>query len=162
MVRPAREAKNGTSEATYSFAPFQMALQAASISLHAAVGMPADVDGIDALAIRLAGEGDGHALLLQYMADAFRAQHQHALVAGAREYLGGDAGGREHLAILDRQTMRAQLRGLQRRWMRAAVGQHEVGNAALAQVREHFDGAGQHVRTTCGAIPSTSVRRDRT
>ena len=32
MVRPCWVAKNGTSEATYSFAPPQMALQAASMS----------------------------------------------------------------------------------------------------------------------------------
>ncbi len=57
MVRPAREAKKGTSEATYSFAPFQMALQAASISRSAAVRMPADVHGVHALAVSLPGEG---------------------------------------------------------------------------------------------------------
>ena len=79
-------------------------------------------------------------------------EDQRALHAAPRQHAGRDARGRQHLRIVDRQPDGAQPRRLHRRRIGAAVGQHHIGNAPLAQPRQHLDGAGQHVVGLAGAI----------
>ncbi len=105
--------------------------------------MPADIDRIHLARARLTGEDSLDSGRLQRETDSARAQDERALDAVSGHDFRRYAGRREHLLIGYGQSELAQLGGLLRWRIRAAIRQHDERDRSIFQCREHLGGARQ-------------------
>ena len=120
--------------------------------LHAALRMPADEDAPDLRCPGLAGVHRLDAGVAQSLPHASAPEDQRPPDAAALHVIRRDAGGGDHLLVIDGESDLTQLRGLLRRRVGTAVGEKREGHVPLFECAQDFDRSRQHLVATERAV----------